>query len=429
MSNMVFGGGQRSYNFGGQPRPDALPPPPPIPMEAVEPPALPPRAYSSLARNVMIEIERRLPAPGEIVVRPGARVEADSIVARTLVPQPPRLYRLADILDTTPEAAARAMTTAVGERVREGEIIAQRGGLRRATFKAPFAATITAFDPDSGYLSLSPEPQPYSLNAHLRATVADIIPALGVKMRLRASLVRGAFGIGGERHGILKVITGAGEDLQPHHIDSPHSLSIGVAGGSVDAEALMAAVSLKVRGIIAGSIPEQELRLFLAMVDDSPTPTTQANLYRIGQNSWRFPAEVVGTDMPLTLVITEGFGRRAMAKPVHDLLMAYNSEEVSIDGTTTLRRNVRRPEVIIPATTGDDTIVPTPIDQTVRVRSLVRLLSPDYLGMTGRVATIFQTRRPNLPGQFDRSVEVDLPEGRRVTIPLNDIEIIGGLLS
>jgi hypothetical protein len=353
-----------------------------------------PKHYPALAWNIDFEIERRLPQAGEVLVTPGQTVESDSVIARTLVPGRPRLFNLAEFFDTEPREVAKLLAKKVNDQVVQNEVIALRKGLPRRQFKAPFDSIVSAFDPATAYLSLTPAPAPFSLDAYVRGTIATTIPGYGVKIEVRASYVRGALGFGGEQHGVLRVLTtDPNEPIDPAQIEARASYFILLGGSYVRAETLRKAVEMKVRGIICGSIREEELTKFLEY-------RRRDSFYRIGSHGWRFPADISGQDSPLTLIVTEGFGQRPMSGPTFELLLSHDGQGISINGTTRLRQGWKRPEIVAPVSNrqvGHATTSLNPADQLPRPGSIVRLTNPSYLGAVGFVRMIPPSRRGASP--------------------------------
>ncbi len=376
----------------------------------------------ALAQNVPLVVERRLPALGEVVIGPGQRVESDTTIARTLLPGRPRVYNLAEFFDLTARDLPKLLKKQVGARVSKGEIIAGRGrGLGSRQFKSPFDAILSVVDAASGYITLTPQPQPFNLEAYVRGTVIESMPSYGASIQLQASYARGALGFGGEQHGVLRVLaTKPTDPLDPNSIDARTTYFILLGGSYVTAETLRRAVEMKVRGIITGSIREEELTKFLEY-------RHREAFYRVGQHGWRFPADLSGQDSPLTLVVTEGFGLRPMASRLFEMLLAHDAEELSINGTTRLRRGWQRPEIIVPVVTsveagrastrlGASEVLPRP-------GSVVRLTNPTYLGAVGQVVSLPPSRRGISPGQLDRLAEVEV-SGTRLVLPFADIEVL-----
>ncbi|HEX2914024.1 MAG TPA: hypothetical protein VH186_24685 [Chloroflexia bacterium] len=376
----------------------------------------------SLVQNISITIERQLPALGEVLVAPGQRVDSDTIVARTLLPGRPRVYNLADYFELPASDISKLVEKKVGAKLSKGEVIASTKSLIFSRqFKAPYDAILSAVDANSGYISLTPQPQPYNLEAFVRGNIASTMPGYGVNVELQANYARGAFGFGGERHGVLRVLaTRPTDPIDPLSVDSRTTNFILLGGSYITAETLRRAVEMKVRGIITGSIREEEITKFLEY-------RNRKTFYQVGQHGWRFPADLSGQDSPLTLIITEGFGMRPMASRLFEMLLAHDSEELSINGVTRLRRGWQRPEIIVPVLTSlEANRASTRLgaaEQLPRPGATVRLINPTYLGAVGTVISLPPSRRNSAHGHLDRLAEVEV-SGTRLVLPFADLEVL-----
>lgn len=371
----------------------------------------------AMAHNLTLKVTRRLPASGEVLVGVGHKVDSDTVVARTRVSGQPKIYNLAEYFGVPPKEAVKFLQTEVQAEFAEGDTIAARKGvIGRRQFKAPFDGILSALDATAGYISLTPKAQPYNLEAYVRGMVIETMSKYGVSIQLQAGYARGAFGFGRERHGLLRVlVTNPSDQLDPAAIDARATNYILLGGSYVTAATMQRAVELKVRGIITGSIQEEELTKFLEY-------RRRSNFYRVGSYNWRFPAEPGSQDSPFTLVITEGFGLRPMANRLYEMLAGHDGEELSINGHTQLRRGWQRPEIIIPlVTTGQ----PARFDsvQLPKVGSVVRLINPTYLGAVGQVVSLPASKRGIHPGQLDRLAKVDV-SGTSLVLPFADIEVL-----
>jgi len=125
-----------------------------------------------------------------------------------------------------------------------------------------------------------------------------------------ATVVFGAFGIGGERCGRLQVVSPDPEaTLLPEHITREAAGAVILAGAGVSADALRKAASLNVAGVIAGSIDNASLREYLG--------------YEIG-------VPITGQeDTVTTLILTSGFGRLPMDGGLWHMLAGHAGEMVS----------------------------------------------------------------------------------------------------
>ncbi|MFO7168653.1 MAG: hypothetical protein DIU80_011590 [Chloroflexota bacterium] len=364
----------------------------------------------------MARMERRLPYPGEVLVRVGQRVEPDEVVARAYVPGTPHVVNLARALMIPPARVERAMRREVGNKVTEGETLASAGVFGSRSCPAPVSGVIAAVDSETGYVTIVPDPVTVELQATVRGIVMEVLPYEGVRIETPAAQIYGVFGIGQERSGVLHLlVTDPSEPILPEMIDARCAYAIVIGGSGITAAALQRAVREQVRGVIVGGIDEAELRAFLGW--ESPAS------WRHGIRSWRVTAPETSTE--LTLVVTEGFGVRPMSAPLFELLASHDRQEALIEGQTQLRRPLRRPRVVIPLSARTSGIQIEPPRPVLRPGTTVRLLDHDHLGQIGRVRSVSNAPR-RLPSSRVRvaAVEVVLEDKTTLVLPHTAVEAL-----
>ena len=368
----------------------------------------------------MVTRVRELPYAGEVLVRVGNRVEPDEVVARTLLPARGRRYPVARILGIAEKDLPKAVLLEDGAEVEAGDILVRVGRLRPRIFRSPLSGTLSTAEAARGYLVITPPAQTFELRAALKGFVLAVEPYRSVTIQTPAAVVQGIFGLGEERHGVLRVaVTSAGDELLPEMVDERSALSILLGGGPVGAAALERAISYRVRGLVVGSIPVEELQAFVGYRGDADWEG----------DGWAFPPGSAGRDFPLTLVVTEGFGRRPMSTPAFELLASYDGQEALIEGRTCLHgAEMYRPQVVIPLPRANPADIPPEEDaERLGVGREVRLLSEDLLGQTGTVVGLPRGLRTMAGGIRCRVAEVRLETGSVVAVPLENLEVLGSV--
>jgi hypothetical protein len=371
---------------------------------------------------VLVRKERRLPVAGEVLVRVGSRVEPDDTVAQALLPDSPVTIDLARQLGLRPRGLTKRLAKPVGSNLEAGEVLAgARRGLRTVQVKSPVAGRLQSYDEQTGEAIIRPPGTMFTLPAHLKGLVVEHIAYRGVVIETPAAVVRGIVGLGGERHGVLKVaVASEDEELLEEQIDARLTYSIVLGGATASAAALKKAVDNGIRAVIIGSILEAELRAFLGY--------TSLDGWRLGRSGWDFPPPIPAAAPPpppqMTLIVTEGFGRLPMARRAFELLAAYDGQEVAVDGTTRLRGGLARPEVIVPLGRGTGVRPPTLAPPSVAAGATVRLLAAPYLGAIARVATLARGRQQIESGLNVPAAAVTLADGARVWVPLVNLEVL-----
>ncbi len=409
----------------------------------------------TIASNVLLRRERRLPVPGEVLVRAGQRVEPSEVIAQGTLPSEPVSVNIAADLDLSPAAAARRLRVSVGQQVEQGGILAQRGGLGSRASRSPVAGTFAGYDPATGIGLINTPVEPVSVQAHIKGIVTDLIPHYGAVIETPATLIRGIFGVGGEQHGVLKVIvTGNDEPVTADIVDARVAYAIVLGGSEVTAGALRRMIELGARGLITGSIHASELADFLGYstelralrtltrthlrlpgdgvsYGDGRPPAT--NIWRLGassaaSNGWDFPPPNPGMPSPVppdfVLVVTEGFGSAPMCPRTFELLAAYDGQEIAIDGTTRLRWGLARPEIIIPLARTTPVRFLEEGGPKLAVGTNVRLLAHDYLGQIAQVTGLPIGPRTADSGIITLVADVQVPGGQRLRVPTVNLEVL-----
>jgi len=351
---------------------------------------------------------RALPLPGDVTVKIGDRVDGDQTVAMTKMPGNPRVVNVCIPLNCDPEDMPDYMLKKEGEPVAKGEVIARkkRWFMKREYF-SEYEGTLELIMQASGQIVIR-EPQiPVELKAFVPGRVVHVLPNQGVVIECPCAFIQGIFGIGGETSGVLETIVKSEDEVVTEdHIRPEHAGKILVGGSLVTEKILRKAVAVGARGMIVGGIEDKDLRDFLG--------------YEIG-------VAVTGHENAgLTLIVTEGFGRMSMARASFELLRSHSGEVAYINGATQIRAGVIRPEIIIPlkeaasAEGGEDTVSL----EGMTVGMAVRVIEAPYFGMLGKIASLPVELQKMETESYARVLEVELLDGRRVTVARANVEII-----
>lgn len=361
-----------------------------------------PSGASPLINGALARIERRLPHPGEIVVRVGQRVEPGTPVAHAFIPAAPRIMNLARMLMIPTSRVKRSLLHDIGAPIAQGAPLAQTGRFGGRKCLSPVSGVLAGVDEATGYITIAPDPVRYELLANVPGVVMEIMPYEGVRIETPAAQVYGIFGIGTSQYGVLQLmVTDPAEPITPDKINARFAYAIIIGGSTISAAALERAVQEGVRGIIVGSIDEAELRAFLGVEGYAP--------WDAGPPNWSLPSSPHSAD--LVVIATEGFGNRPMSRPLFDLLASYAGKEALVEGATCVWGDVRRPRVVIPLTTraaGVSIDAPRP---AVRPGALVRVLHQPRLGQSGQVRALSLAPQ-RLPSRVrTQAAEVVLEDG------------------
>ena len=355
----------------------------------------------------VIRKTRLLPLEGEVLVEEGQRVRAEEPVARTNLPGDVEMINVANALSVQPGDIRRYMLKREGDRVEEGEVIAQTKGLFglfRSQCRSTVSGTIESISEVTGQVLIRKPPTPIEVNAYVDGAVVEVIPRRGAVIETKGALIQGIFGVGGESIGELKVVVSSPDErLTPDLIDGSCSGKVVVGGSLVTYEALIKAREIGVRGIVVGGVDDFDLRRFLG--------------YDIG-------VAITGSEeIGLTLVITEGFGEIRMADRTFELLKSLDGRKASVNGATQIRAGVLRPEVIVPL---EEVEVEEERESEPRleVGVRVRAIREPYFGRIGVVKSLPVELRQLETESKVRVVEVEFEDGTTAVLPRANVEII-----
>lgn len=371
-----------------------------------------------VSARTKIEKLRRLPLKGTVLVKEGQVVTPDTVVARTELPGIMQMVKLAEKMGIDAADVQAALKVKIGDTVAAGDVIAESKGLFgrffRSEFKSTVAGAVELFSSKTGNLGIREAPTPVEKDAYIRGTVTKVIPEEGVVICCEGALVQGIFGVGGERQSEIAIVTdGPGQPITPETLTAAHRGKIVIGGSNVSGAALRKAAEIGVVGIVCGGVVDKELMDYLA--EALKQPGFDIGVAITGQE-----------DIPFTLVITEGFGTINMAERTFALFKSLDGKLASINGATQIRAGVIRPEVIVPMAdtltaggTGDNADA-----GQLAIGTPLRVIREPYFGLLGSVTALPSELVKVDSETMVRVLEAKLSDGRTVTVPRANVEII-----
>ena len=295
-----------------------------------------------------------------------------------------------------------------GESIESGELIAETKGflgMFKQQVNSDFGGTIESISEITGNVLVREPSIPVNMTAYISGKIADILPDEGVFVETRAAMVQGIFGVGGERHGRIRVAVDSAKDpLDSRHILDTDRGAVLVGGSMITAEAIERAAHVGVIGLIAGGIRDQDLIKYLG--------------YDIG-------VAITGTEnIPLTILVTEGFGNLAMADRTFNLLKSLEGKLASVNGATQIRAGVIRPEVIVPIETTAGATPDASGANELKPGTPIRVIREPYFGQIGTVTELPAQLVVVESGTEVRVLKAKLENGEVVTVPRANVEII-----
>ncbi|MCP4632589.1 MAG: hypothetical protein GY855_06645 [candidate division Zixibacteria bacterium] len=363
-----------------------------------------------VTEKTLVVKRRILPLKGNVIVKVGDKIHPDDVVARTELPGNVEPMNVANILGVPPEDVPECMVKQIGDKAELNEEIAKSKsffGLFSSSCKAKIAGVIENISSVTGQVLLRGAPIPVEVHAYLEGEVTDVIPEEGVEVKAWGAFVQGIFGIGGETHGEIKIVSPDSHTILDEKDITPDLKDKIIVGGSlVTASALKKAIASGVKGIVVGGFNDKDLRDFLG--------------YDLG-------VAITGDENKgITLVVTEGFGEINMADHTYNLLKSKEGQLACINGATQIRAGVIRPEVVIPIE-GDADIVTDAakvVNQGLAVGSPIRVIRHPYFGHIGKVSDLPSPLHKLDSESKARVLEVEFDGGKRAIVPRANVELL-----
>lgn len=365
-----------------------------------------------VASDTIIRKRRVLPIPGEVTVNDGAHVSAATEVARTALPGKVYPVNIANKLSIAPADVASHLLKQEGDAVNKDEPLAENNPFIKwfkTQVRAPISGRIENISHITGQVFLREPPELIRLTAYVSGVVVEVTPRQGVVVESRCAFLQGIFGVGGETHGIITLaVNGPDELLTADSLQPEHKDQIVVGGSLVRKEAFLRARELGVRALVVGGVHDRDLKELLE--------------YDLG-------IAITGTEkIGFTLIITEGFGAIPMAKRTFELLADHVGRQASCSGATQIRAGVIRPEVIIPLENEDKSAVGSQKSKVpgsgIHTGDTVRIIREPHFGVLARVKALPTELRQIPTESHVRVLIATLPDGREVTIPRANVEMI-----
>lgn len=362
-------------------------------------------------RETAITKVRKLPIKGEVQAKVGDQVSYNQVIARAYMQGDPEIIDAASQLEVDPKELSFYVLKKEGNTVRKGEPVARfrafLGAIDRIV-KSGAEGTVEKISDVTGQITIRENPIPIEVDAYIPGKVVEVMPNEGVVIETRGAFVQGIFGIGGEAHGKLKVLSeSADKGITADLISEDCKGKVLVGRSQITLDALVKAVGVGVSGIVVGAIKDRVLTDLLK---------EEIGVAITGE-------ERVG----LTLIITEGFGEISMSERTFEILKNFDGYDTSINGTTQIRAGVVRPEIIIPHNIkADKESSELELSAGLVPGTAVRIIRSPYFGAIGKVTSLPIALQEVDAGSLVRVLTVRLEDGRDIKIPRANVEILEG---
>ncbi|MDZ4182044.1 MAG: hypothetical protein U1B83_04140 [Candidatus Cloacimonadaceae bacterium] len=361
--------------------------------------------------SMVLKKERILPLKGQVLVKKGDKVKAETVVAETLLPGKVVPYNLANKLGVTPSQLVNYIKIQPGQQITKDTILAENKGLFGLGFfknevRSPCDGEVENISAVTGQILLREPRIPVQVKAFMDGIVTEVIPGEGVIIENKSAYIQGIFGIGGETVGELKFLALTPDDeLSAAKIDESCRDKIIVAGAFISYSTIEIAIKHGVKAIITGGIDDQDIKKMLG--------------YDIGVAITGH--ENIGT----TIVCTEGFGKITMAQKTFDLLKSLDGKKTSIHGKTQIRAGVMRPEIIIPMEFTEDELISKEASLPIlEPGTLIRIIRQPNFGKIAKVISLPEELTQVESETWVRILEAEFDDGTKFRIPRANVEVI-----
>src|ERR1051325_10750421 len=335
--------------------------------------------------------ERTLPVAGKVNVHINQRVNPTDVIAEANFAREHVLLDVSRVFGVSANIADKMIKVNEGDRVMQGALVADSGGVFPRSVKAPRAGRVMVAG--SGQVLMEVGDTRVELRAGLPGTVTQVIAERGVVIRTAGALIQGVWGNGRIDNGLMVSLLEKPDDvLTPDRLDVSLRGSVILGGHVRDLETLKAAAELPVRGLIISSLLSSLI----------------ANAYQM-----RYP-----------ILVMEGFGAIPMNSAAFKLLTTSNKREATVNAEHLDRYSSNRPEVIIPLPISNEPPEPSTYE-TFAVGQYVRMRRPPNTGMIGAISNLPSGLSLLPSGLRATAAEVKLENGESVIVPLVNLEVVG----
>ena len=273
-------------------------------------------SISHILPLTMIRRARMLPVNGRVLARAGQKVSATDVVAEADVANKHVILNIRRALSlSAQEDLQKIVEHRVGDKVQEGDVIAETSGIFKRVVYAPVSGQIVSIS--GGQVLLEAQGECFKLLAGLNGEVAEVIPEQGVILETHGALIQGVWGNGKINIGVLfNLAEEAGKELTAEMLDVSMRGAVVLGGHCSSAEVLRIAMGLPLRGLILGSMTAELIP--------------------------------VARQVEYPIILTEGFGIYPINNIAHRILTTNERRDVCLNATEWDRYTGDRPEVIIP---------------------------------------------------------------------------------
>lgn len=365
-------------------------------------------------KDVIVRIYRLLKGKGRLNVLKNQEVTPADIIGSSEFYTGFRTINLAKSLSVDPKEMERYLKRSLGERIYQGELLAYKSGGwfgGKKIIISPADGILDFLNLKTGEVRMKFLPKKVDLPSGVYGVVEAVNEERGlVIIRTQVSIIQGMFGSGRTRDGILRLISRREDLVTRAFISASLNEQILVGGSLIFKDAITAAISAGVNGLITGGINAKDYK-------------------SMAGGRLVFPKKLEN-DSGISLVVCEGFGSVPIGVDIYEILKQYNGRFVSVDGNNNIIR--------LPSFEGSSLIkvrnshLPPLenkfIEGTTQMVDLkkglkVRIIGNSYLGEQGKIISIDQTETL-LPSGIKTFLVTVETQRRKIKVPVANLEVI-----
>lgn len=371
-------------------------------------------------KDVVVRIHRRLKGKGLLNISEGQEVIPSDIIGTSQVSSGFRILKLAEQLSVAPAEVEKYLKRSLGQRIYQGELLAERssglfGGKKIIT--APTDGVLDFLNSKTGEVRMTFLPKKEDLPASVYGIVENVDKEKGqVIIKTQANLVYGIFGSGKIRDGILQIIGKRDELVEKSLISQKLDGQIIVGGSLVLRDAISAAISAGVAGIITGGINAKD--------------------YQAMAGSRLIFPKKLDTDMGISIVVCEGFGSAPIGEDIYEILKKFEGKFVSIDGNANViylpifeSKIIDKVKKTHLPPIQDQALISysfNKVDEQIaqlKVGFIVRVTGNSYVGEQGQIVGLDKTETI-IPSGVKTHLATIATKRRKIQVPVANIEVI-----
>ena len=359
-----------------------------------------------VTKKTTISKIRKFPIGGSATVASGEHVTSETVVGSAEQKGDLIIVWADEILELDPDKINEGLLVKVGSNVKKGQIIGEIKhlfGLIHNVCYSPINGVVEIISETTGHVSIREAARSVETFAYIDGNVVEISEQ-DVTIQSSAGVVQGIFGLGGETCAPIAVVS-KNNDIQADDITAAHKNCLIIGARSITLEAIIHAREIGVAGIVVGSIKHSVLDFILG----EPIGVAITGQEEIG----------------FTLIITEGFGKIAMAADTLDVLTSFEGCRASFNGTTQIRAGVVRPEIIVSLNIDETTTTSSlAVAKELLIGTSIRIIRSPFFGVIAKVTAL-----PEQPVIIDTEAKVRVLEakdddGNLMIVPRANVEII-----